>query len=321
MTVSVILPVHDRKELLDTCLASLQCQTIKDFEIIIIDDASTDGTRAMLEALPPSEQIRIIYLDQNKGASYARNRGIAISKGDVLALIDSDCTATPTWLKEITSLFKDDPTLMITAGKTIAEPASSYWEQVNTSENFIAHKSCFIKAAPTCNMAIRRSFALRHPFDETLKLGEDLDLCLTCINAGSRILYTDRAIVIHQQRTTFRSTIRRQFNYGYHNARVRFKHRALPGISYGAWLILFITAVAITTVFAEQPLWHWIIFLGGIAYLTGVLFLHIRPKQQSPAGLLLSYPGFLFKCLADSIGNISYLCMTPLRNLRSFMTH
>lgn len=321
MKISVILPVHNRKDFIHPCLHSLRHQTAQDVEIIIIDDASTDGTRELLQALSKDEHLHVISLDHNQGASYARNVGIKASKGELLAFIDSDCLAHPSWLSEIALPFNQDPTIMISAGKTISPIATTYWELVNSSENFIAHHACFIENAPSCNMAIRRSFALCHPFDEKLRYSEDLDLCLLCLKQGGRIFYTDRAIIIHTPRATFLATFQRQFYWGYFNACVHFKHHAYPGISYGAWLILTTAASFFITLLCNQPCATSLLLSSGGVYLVGALVLHLRPMQKSPAGLIMSYPGFLLKCLTDSVGNIAYLCILLLKKLNLFTTH
>ncbi|MDH5465779.1 MAG: glycosyltransferase, partial [Thiovulaceae bacterium] len=86
MMVSIIIPTFNRLELLKRAIASAQDQTYKDYELIIIDDASTDGTKEYLQTLPH----KIITLKRNEGVSASRNAGIKASIGRFIAFLDSD---------------------------------------------------------------------------------------------------------------------------------------------------------------------------------------------------------------------------------------
>ena len=86
--VSIILPTYNRKVLLDRALQSIFSQTYTDYEIVVIDDASTDGTVGWLQTAYP--QITVIALDHNQGAAAARNVGIRAAQGNIIAFLDSD---------------------------------------------------------------------------------------------------------------------------------------------------------------------------------------------------------------------------------------
>lgn len=85
--VSVIIPVYNRAHYIKECLDSVLSQTYKDYEIIVVDDGSTDNVKEVL--LPNMQQIRYIY-KENGGAASARNVGIMHAKGDYIAWLDSD---------------------------------------------------------------------------------------------------------------------------------------------------------------------------------------------------------------------------------------
>jgi len=90
-TASVIIPTYNRAHLVGRAIQSVLNQTYQDFELIIVDDASTDNTEDVIKEFQQKDN-RIIYLkhDQNKGGSAARNTGIKISKGKYIAFLDSD---------------------------------------------------------------------------------------------------------------------------------------------------------------------------------------------------------------------------------------
>ncbi len=87
--VSVIVPVFNREKKVGHAIESVLCQTYKDFEIIIIDDASTDNTVRIVEEYS-NERINLIMLDKNSGAAKARNVGMSVARGEYIAFLDSD---------------------------------------------------------------------------------------------------------------------------------------------------------------------------------------------------------------------------------------
>jgi len=103
--VSVTVPVYNRSEEIESCLKSLVRQrTTFPYEIIVIDDGSTDNTTSVINKWKrryPSK-IRILSRSKNEGSSKARNFGIKHAKGKIIAFIDSDCVAKPEWLENLT---------------------------------------------------------------------------------------------------------------------------------------------------------------------------------------------------------------------------
>ena len=107
--ISVIIPVYNREKTIVNCVNSILNQTYLPKEIIIVDDGSTDNTIVTIESIKKSI-IKVIALNKNKGAQYARNIGIKNSKSKWITFLDSD----DTWIKnklekqiEITSRFTD----------------------------------------------------------------------------------------------------------------------------------------------------------------------------------------------------------------------
>ncbi|MBF0522351.1 MAG: glycosyltransferase [Candidatus Omnitrophica bacterium] len=303
MNASVIVPVYNRESLIQKCLNSLLSQHFDDYEIIVVDDGSTDSTRQKLENFKSHKQVRIFYNDKNMGPSYARNKAIALSQGTILAFIDSDCEALEHWLEELMKPFKQDPTIMIAAGMILDPKTHNYWECVNKGGDFIAHIEGAVKNAIGCNMAIRREFLKSNPFDEKIptSAAEDLDLCQRCLKTGNKIYYNPNAAVIHYRRSNFRNTIRQQFSYGYWNTYVNIKNQRFPFINYGSWILIgsFIAFLL------KLPVLIPLFFL--CSYLTLVSYVSLRPKLKTWPEVIMTYPGFLMGCLANFAGNIFYL--------------
>ena len=88
MKISVIIPAYNAEQYIRTAIESCLSQTYAPCEIVVVDDASTDGTAAVAESFP--SPVRVIRLSENSGVSVARNRGVHASKGDWIAFLDAD---------------------------------------------------------------------------------------------------------------------------------------------------------------------------------------------------------------------------------------
>jgi glycosyltransferase involved in cell wall biosynthesis len=90
-SISIILPTYNRAAFLPTAFASIEAQTFRDWELIIVDDGSTDGTRAAVDSLPASTRERLRYVYRENGGAYAaRNTGLDHARGELIAFFDSD---------------------------------------------------------------------------------------------------------------------------------------------------------------------------------------------------------------------------------------
>ena len=157
----------------------------------------------------------LIQNETNWGPAYSRTRGIEQAVGEHILFVDSDCIVDKKWIEEIILPFDLVPAIAIVSGKTLDPPSRTYWEMLNEGVNFIARRDGYVKQSHTCNMAVRGSFMRTDLFDESLPYSEDLDLCLSCLKKGLKIYYISKAALVHFHRSTFRSTVRSFFVWGY----------------------------------------------------------------------------------------------------------
>ena len=87
--ISVIIPTHNREKTIKKSIDSVLCQTYNNIEIIVVDDKSTDNTEEVINSIKDN-RIKYIKLDENKGACFARNKGIELAQGKYIAFQDSD---------------------------------------------------------------------------------------------------------------------------------------------------------------------------------------------------------------------------------------
>lgn len=104
--ISVIIPTYNRKELLERAVRSVLSQTYRNIELIVVDDASTDSTKEMIEAIQ-DERVRYIRHESNLGAAAARNTGIRDAQGDYIAFQDSDDDWMPKKIEKQMGIFLD----------------------------------------------------------------------------------------------------------------------------------------------------------------------------------------------------------------------
>lgn len=177
--VSVIIPTHNRAEVLGRAIASVLGQTWTDLELIVVDDGSTDATARVLAEF---DDPRLTGMHQeNKGVSSARNRGIAASRGRLIALLDSDDSWMPDKLEKQVRFMAESgfaicqtDEIWIRKGQRVnprfkhAKPAGWFLER--------SLELCLI--SPSCVMFTRSLWNELGPFDERLPACEDYSLWL-----------------------------------------------------------------------------------------------------------------------------------------------
>src|SRR5690348_7949467 len=95
--VSVIIPSWNGKHLLQECLTSLQKQSYPNFEVIVVDNGSTDGSVQFLKKFFP--KVKIVQLDKNYGFAKAINNGVKSAQGNLVAFLNNDTLVDPKWLE------------------------------------------------------------------------------------------------------------------------------------------------------------------------------------------------------------------------------
>jgi glycosyltransferase involved in cell wall biosynthesis len=177
--VSVIIPTYNRAALVREAVASVTAQTCRDFEIVVVDDASTDDTA---EALASRDDIRVLRHACRGGVAAARNRGAAAARGEWLAFLDSDDLWLPEKLARQMAYLKDRPGLLwcqtdeawVRNGVRVNKPESH--RKVAGRIFLPSLERCMV--SPSAVILHRRLLADHGGFDEDLPAAEDYDLWL-----------------------------------------------------------------------------------------------------------------------------------------------
>ena len=105
--ISVIIPVYNVENYLKRCLNSVLNQTLKDIEIICVNDGSTDDSAQICEEYALKDERFSVFHQENKGVSAARNKGLSLAEGEYICFIDSDDSIKENYLSHLLSLFVD----------------------------------------------------------------------------------------------------------------------------------------------------------------------------------------------------------------------
>ena len=177
-TVSVIIPTYNRKDLVIEAIESVFAQTYRDYEIVLVDDGSTDGTEDALRSL----EDRVRYLSKpNRGVSSARNLGIQRAHGSLIAFLDSDDVWEPTFL-EVTAGYMAhhaDVAMVSTGWRTL--PSGHRWPPMRQRAlhgcllPFMMEKDLVRTSAV---VARRSALLVAGVVDENLEVAEDTDMWL-----------------------------------------------------------------------------------------------------------------------------------------------
>jgi len=234
-SVSVIILNYNGKQFLQSCLQSVLNDPYQPKEILLVDNASTDGS--LEEAEPFRDRILLIRNPQNYGFPRGCNEGIKRSQGEIIVLLNIDTEVRPGWLTELIEPFLLDSTIGITGSKLLFPEGNRIqfagggmrpngltfhegYGQVDEGQYDEAREVEYITGA---SMAIRRNVLERlGGLDEGFPLYfEDLDLCFRAHQQGWRVWYQPRSVVYHFE--TY-GTPKHSFTYyyKYHRGRIRF---------------------------------------------------------------------------------------------------
>jgi glycosyltransferase involved in cell wall biosynthesis len=222
--VSVVVCTYNGARTLDQCLQSLLALDYPDYEVIVIDDGSTDDTRAILARFPA---VRAIH-QPNHGLSFARNVGLRHATGAIVAYTDSDCYADPDWLTLLAEQLKRSGAHAV-GGPNLSPEEGGLAACVGAAPGQPTHvleSDQVAEHVPGCNMAFRREALLAiGGFDyQYRKAGDDVDVCWRLQQAGMWITFAPGAFVWHHRRQTPRAYLKQQAGYGEAEALLRFKH-------------------------------------------------------------------------------------------------
>jgi len=198
---------------------SLLKQSKKSAEIIIVDGASTDGTREILEKY--DERQEVVLISQDCNISEGRNLGISKAKNKVIAVTDAGCVVTETWLENILEYFNQDPQPDVVAGNFRFNCHSSFEEAVSLA-TFPPNRDeteAAVYYPSSRSLAFRKSaWEKARGYPEWLAVAEDTLFNIRLRQLGCRFVFAKDAIVRWRPRATWHALAKQRFNFARCNA-------------------------------------------------------------------------------------------------------
>jgi len=223
MTLSVIVPVYNAEKTLPRLLDSLLNQTQKDYEIIIVDDCSTDRSSEIVQ----SYCCNLIKLEENRGPAYCRNLGAQKARGDILIFTDSDCRVDSNWLENIHKQFSQNEADAV-MGRLVILPSTFLGDCISAlgfpaggaigfDKIWKVDKKGFTDSLSSCNFAVRKDIFWKvGGFDETFPYpgGEDSLLAYNLRRSSYSIKYCSDILAYHEARDSMSGFMKWQFRRG-----------------------------------------------------------------------------------------------------------
>jgi glycosyltransferase involved in cell wall biosynthesis len=271
---SLIIPVYNRPQELDELLGCIQTQEFKDFEVIVVEDGSTEDAASVIDKYKDSFLL-VYYVKENGGQGFARNYAFERAKGDYFIILDSDALLEPSYLTEVDKavkaesldLFggpdKDHPSFT-PIQKAISYSMTSFFttggirgKEKNIGGQF--HPRSF-------NMGISRKVYEATGGFKITRMGEDIEFSIRCISLGFKSGLIPKAFIYHKRRTDFRQFYKQLHFFG--RARInisRFFPNELKAVHFFPFLFFSYYILTVMALLA-MPVYGLFLLTGLVAY-------------------------------------------------------
>jgi len=247
--ISIVVPVYNAEKTLIKCIESILRLDYNDYEIIFVDDGSTDNSKNIINSFAERHENIRLFEQTNNGPASARNSGIKKSSGDIIFFTDSDVVVPVDWVTGMLHYFDDERLGAAGGGITpySINALSEKFEQ-HRRERLYGDQKRFVDALPACNLAVRTTVLKEIDcFDESFKLAsyEDYDLCFRIRDKGYTIFYDPAISVIHFHSQAWNGVFRRGYIHGREGVKLRKKRsistaRELIGLAGILFLPIFV---------------------------------------------------------------------------------
>ncbi len=296
--LSVVVLTCNSATTIGACLASLVAQDHTDFETVVVDDGSTDGTLDVVTAYGDRLDLRVVH-NGARNIPRGRNLGLRASRNRYVAFLDSDDRATPTWTRTIATTFRDVPDVALLAGSWVPDFGTRSSEAIALCDATI-HEVSGKGLLQFCagNSALDTEVLRGDVFDEHFEAAEDLDL-VTRVQDRHRYEFVPDMTIYRRSRDTFGQYARQMYRYGamkVHFGYAERSHRWLDFVPLG----VMATSVAAAVGF-RRPWLALAIVPFSVVEATYV----VAVKRPRPVIAALTVPSWLTKNVAWSLGVVA----------------
>ena len=324
MKYSIIVPVYNRPDEVDELLQSLCEQSLKDFEVIIVEDGSQKDCKEVVGRYTDRLDVKY-FMKPNSGPGQSRNYGAERAQGDYLLVLDSDVVLPTGYLQAVDDELQRQPADAF-GGPDAAHPsftdvqkAISYsMTSFFTTGGIRGGKKKLDKFYPrSFNMGIRRDVYLQLGGFSKMRFGEDIDFSYRIVEAGYQPHLFPSAWVWHKRRTDFRKFFRQVYNSGIARINLEKRHpgtlklvHLLPMVfTVGVIALVLISAFGRAMMHYDAPnwrSWYWVCALPWlpILFYSLVIFLDSSIRNKSLKVGLLSVPAAFVQLMGYGFGFI-----------------
>ena len=297
MRYSLVIPVYNRPDEVDELLDSLLDQSLKDFEVIIVEDGSQNPCRSVCERYEGKMPVHY-YVKENSGPGQSRNYGVERATGDYVLILDSDVVLPEGYLQAVDDELRREPCDAFGGPDRAADTFTPVQKAISysmtsffTTGGIRGGKKKLDKFYPrSFNMGIRREVYNQLGGFSKMRFGEDIDFPIRTTKAGSKPRLFPGAWVYHKRRTDFRKFWRQVFNSGI--ARINL-YKKYPDSLKVVHLLPAVFTVGVVLLA--------LLFLGGIAGAVALFYAGYGMEQALPLtvsalslALLVLYAAVIF---------------------------
>ena len=312
MLISIIVPAYNRSEEIDEFLLSFVKQSSKNFEVIVVDDGSTDNLKEIVAKYQSSLKLQYFY-QQNKGPGATRNLGMEKAKGDIFVFIDSDCTVPKEYIENLERHLNTENFDAFGGPDTYREDFSPFLKAINYSmTSFIgtggargaAGKSVAKYYPRSFNMGIKRKVYEKIGGMNELRHGQDMDFSNRIYKAGFKIKFLPDVYVYHKRRTSLKKFFKQIFNWGV--TRINLgkidKNMLKPVHCLPTFVILIFLLTLIFSFWFPLIRYLFLFEIVLIIFVVGFAFIQSALKYKSGIVGLLSIVTLLTQVVAYGLG-------------------
>jgi glycosyltransferase involved in cell wall biosynthesis len=305
---SVVVPVYNRPDELFELLTSLTKQTVKDFEVIIVEDGSTLTAKDLVDDFSGRLSIHYIF-KQNSGPGPSRNIGYQHAKGSYFVVFDSDCILPETYFESVIGFLK-------------VTPLDAWGGPDRAHENFTILQQAmgYTMSSPLTTGGIRggkkhvgwfqpRSFNMgisKEVFEKTQgfqfdRYAEDIEFSIRMKNEGFRVGLIPNAFVYHKRRTSLGQFYKQVFNFGRGRALIGRKYPSEIKLTHWLPTFFFLSLILLLL----TPIFSWELFAIGLSifvFYLGSIFVHAFSVSRNFKVAVLSVPSVLVQFCAYGLG-------------------
>ncbi len=275
--VSVIIPVYNGARTLRQCLGSVLTQTYSNYEVIVVNNNSTDGTEGIINEFAATDA-RIKYVFEGyRSRGAARNAGIRAAPGEIIAMTDSDCIVPANWISELIKPIVSENEIAVMGLEE--DVIDNYWTR-NTqeaSEKYVQRnlEGKYIAHLDTKNFAIRAPLIKMMMFDPQLRAMEDFDLFLR-LREFLKVRFVPLVKVGHHHKDSFVKVLRTNYDRAYWLVKIFLKygkdgsfHPMMESISIKNFFVCFFWIIL---QFAKRPVDDaFFILISEVSWRAGIL--------------------------------------------------